>query len=141
MKQSTHESFSREEAATPGSDRAFGLVMAAACAVLGVLNGWHQGRLWPWMLGGAALFLLGAGFRPSALRPLNMLWMRLGFLLHKIVNPIVMGLLFYGTIFPTGLMMGLRGRDLLRLKRDPGADSYWIARAPGPAPESMRDQF
>src|SRR5215475_584126 len=141
MKQSTHESFSREEAATPGSDRAFGLVMAAACAVLGVLNGWHQGRLWPWMLGGAVLFLLAACFRSSALRPLNMLWMKLGFLLHKIVNPIVMGLLFYGTVFPTGLLMRLRGRDLLRLKRDPGADSYWIARAPGPAPESMRDQF
>jgi hypothetical protein len=93
------------------------------------------------MLGGGALFLLAAYFRPSALRPLNMLWMKLGFLLHKIVNPLVMGLLFYGSIFPTGLMMRMRGRDLLRLERDPGADSYWIARAPGPAPESMRDQF
>ena len=141
MKQSTHESFYREEAATPGSDRAFGLVMAAAFVVLAVLNGWHQGRLWPSMLGGGALFLLAAYFRPSALRPLNMLWMKLGFLLHKIVNPLVMGLLFYGSIFPTGLMMRMRGRDLLRLERDPGADSYWIARAPGPAPESMRDQF
>src|SRR5262249_32194049 len=141
MKQSTHESFSREDAAAPGSDRVFGLVMAAACAVLAVLNGWHQGRSWPWMLGGAGLFLFAACFPASAVRPLNMLWMKLGFLLHKIVNPIVMGLLFYGTVFPTGLMVRLRGRDLLRLERDRGADTYWIARAPGPAPESMRDQF
>jgi len=37
--------------------------------------------------------------------------------------------------------MRLRGRDLLRLKREPAADTYWIARSPGPAPESMRDQF
>ena len=48
MAQSTHENFSRDEAVAPGSDRAFGLVMAAALAVLGALNGWHQGRLWPW---------------------------------------------------------------------------------------------
>jgi len=53
----------------------------------------------------------------------------------------VMSLLFYGTILPTGLVMRMRGRDLLRLKRDPHAKSYWIARPPGPAPESMRDQF
>jgi hypothetical protein len=34
------------------------------------------------------------------------------------------------------------GKDLLRLKREPGADSYWIVRQPpGPAPETMKDQF
>ena len=75
------------------------------------------------------------------LHPLNRLWMRFGLLLHKVINPIVMGLLFYGTILPTGLVMRLRGKDLLRLKREPGAESYWIARTPGPAPETMRDQF
>ena len=44
--------------------------------------------------------------------------MKLGLIMHRIVNPIVMGLLFYGTIFPTGLVMRMRGRDLLRLQRD-----------------------
>ena len=29
--------------------------------------------------------------------------------------------------------MRMRGRDLLRLKREPASDSYWIARAPGPS--------
>jgi hypothetical protein len=141
MNQSTHESFARDEAAAPGSDRTFGLVMAAALAVVSLLNGWHLGRLWPWTSVAAVLFLLAAWLAPSSLRPLNRLWMKLGLILHKIVNPIVMGLLFYGTILPTGLIMRLRGRDLLRLKRDPAADSYWITRTPGPAPETMRDQF
>jgi hypothetical protein len=141
MKLSTHESFARDEAAVPGSDRTFGLVMAAALAVVSLLNGWHLGRLWPWTSAVVILFLLAAWLAPSALHPLNSLWMKLGLLLHKIVNPIVMGLLFYGTILPTGLVMRMRGQDLLRLKREPGSDSYWIARTPGPAPESMRDQF
>ena len=141
MAQLTHESFVRDEVTTPGSDRTFGLVMAGALAVLALFNGWHHGRLWPWMLLAAALFLVLGLLRPSLLHPLNRLWMMLGLLLHKIVNPIVMGLLFYGTILPTGLVMRLRGRDLLRLKRDPAAETYWITRTPGPAPETMRDQF
>jgi hypothetical protein len=115
--------------------------MAAALALLALINGWHSGRLWPWELILAALFLSAASFRPALLHPLNRLWMKLGLLLHKIVNPIVMGLLFYGTIWPTGLAMRMRGRDLLRLKREPDADTYWIARPPGPLPETMRDQF
>lgn len=141
MNQSTHESFVRDEAAQPGSDRAFGLVMAGALALLSLVNGWHLGRVWPWTLAAAMLFLIAALLWPSSLRPLNRLWMKLGLLLHRIVNPIVMGLLFYGTIWPTGLVMRMRGRDLLRLKRDPSAASYWIARVPGPAPETMKDQF
>jgi hypothetical protein len=52
-----------------------------------------------------------------------------------------MGLLFFGTIWPTGLIMRMRGRDLLRMRREPASDTYWIAREPGPQPETMRDQF
>jgi hypothetical protein len=85
--------------------------------------------------------LAAAWLKPSALRPLNIVWMKFGLLLHKIVNPVVMGLLFFGTIWPTGLVMRLRGRDLLRLKREPSANSYWIARTPGPEPQTMKDQF
>lgn len=115
--------------------------MAGALGLLSLLNGWHHGRLWPWTLSATVLFLVAAWLRPSLLHPLNRLWMKLGLLLHRIVNPLVMGLLFYGTIWPTGLVMRLRGKDLLRLKREPDAESYWIARTPGPAPETMRDQF
>jgi hypothetical protein len=141
MSQSTHENFTREEAPLSGSNRTFGWVMAVALALVSLVNGWHLGRLWPWTLCAAALFLVAAWIRPSSLHPLNRLWLKLGRLLHRIVNPIVMGLLFYGAILPTGLAMRLRGKDLLRLKREPGAESYWIARAPGPSPETMREQF
>ena len=76
------------------------------------------------------------------LRPLNIAWTRFGLLLHAVVNPVVMALLFYGTVLPTGLVMRALGRDLLRLRRDPAAESYWIARQPpGPAPDTFKDQF
>ena len=139
---STHEAFERDEEVVAGSDRSFGLVMAGALAVVTALNAWHAGRIWPWTAGLAALFLIAALARPALLNPLNRLWLKFGLLLHRVVNPVIMGLVFYGTVLPTGLVLRAMGRDLLRLKREPEADSYWIVRTPpGPAPETMKDQF
>src|SRR6202163_3128463 len=121
MTQSSHEVFVRDEKVAPGSDRSFGLVMALALAVVTALNAWHSGRLWPWTGGLAALFVAAALLRPALLHPLNLIWLKFGLLLHRLVNPIVMALLFYGTVLPTGLVMRMMGRDLLRLKRQPDA--------------------
>jgi isoprenylcysteine carboxyl methyltransferase (ICMT) family protein YpbQ len=78
MNQSTHENFSREEASSPGSDRTFGLVMAGVLALLALINGWHHGRLWPWELSLAALFLAAAVIKPVVLHRLNRLWVKFG---------------------------------------------------------------
>src|ERR1700739_1746956 len=104
MKQSTHEVFSREEKVVAGSDRSFGLVMAAALAAVTALNGWHAGRMWPWTGGLAVLLLAAALTRPEVLNPLNRLWLRFGLLLHRVVNPIIMALVFFGAVLPTGLV-------------------------------------
>src|SRR4051794_3050163 len=142
MKQATHEVFVRDEKIVAGSDRSFGFVMAGALALVTALNLWHDGRLWPWTGGVGVLFLAAALLRPTILNPLNRVWLKFGLLLHGVVNPIVMGLVFYGTVLPTGLVMRALGKDLLRLKRQPEAASYWIVRQPpGPAPETMKDQF
>jgi hypothetical protein len=142
MEHSSHEVFFRDEKVVAGSDRSFGLVMAAALAAVTALNAWHSGRLWPWTGGLAALLLAAALLRPAVLHPLNLVWLKFGLLLHRVVNPVLMALIFYGTVLPTGLVMRMMGKDPLRLKRQPGADSYWIVRKPpGPSPETMRDQF
>jgi hypothetical protein len=110
--------------------------------LLALINVWHAGRVWPWTGTVATFFLVFAFVRPAALRPLNWLWFKFGLLLHKVVNPIVMAVVFFGAVVPTGLVLRLLGKDPLRLERQPDANSYWIERRPrGPAPESMKDQF
>jgi len=142
MTNTSHENFSRDETAIAGSDRSFGVVIAAAFAVISLISGWNGGRLWPWTGGLAVLFLAAALLYPASLNPLNRLWFRFGLLLHKVVSPIIMGLLFYSTVMPTGLIMRAIHKDLLRLKWNPDEDTYWIVRRPpGPAPETMKDQF
>ena len=142
MANQTHESYLRQEATVPGSDRSFGMVMAAAFALLALINFWRVGHAWPWTGALAAVFFVFACLFPTALRPLNRMWFQLGLLLHKVVNPIVMALVFFGTVLPTGLIMRALGKDPLRLKWQGDANSYWIERRPpGPAPESLKDQF
>lgn len=142
MNNPTHEAFSRNDNVLSGSDRSFGIVMAAALVAAAVFDFWQAGRLWPWSSGMAALLLAMALIRPRILGPFNRLWLKFGLLLHRVVSPIVMAVLFFGTICPTGLALRAIGRDPLRLKQEPEAASYWIKRQPlGQPTESMRDQF
>ena len=90
----------------------------------------------------AGVFLAAGLLVPKVLKPLNRLWFLIGLGLHKVISPLVMGLLFYLTITPMALIMRLMGKDPLRRDFEPEAKSYWIERRPaGPAPESMRHQF
>jgi hypothetical protein len=137
-----HEDFSREQAVQGSSDRAFGLTFAAIFALFAL---WPLVRHRParsWALAVAVVFLVPALVRPHVLGPLNRLWLRLGLLLQRLVTPVVMALLFYGTVTPIALVLRLLGKDLLRLRVDRGAASYWLERRPpGPAPDTMRNQF
>lgn len=138
----THETFEREETVKGSSDRGFGLVFAAVFAVIGLWPLIHATLPRWWSLGIAAAFLAVSLIRPALLAPLNRLWMRFGLLLHRIVNPIVMGLLFYVVLTPFGLVLRLLGKDPLRRGFDAAAATYWIQRLPpGPAPDTMKNQF
>jgi hypothetical protein len=137
-----HEDLSREEQVEGSSDRVFGLVFAGAFLVIAGWPLWRaEGPRW-WALGVAVVFALVALVKPALLSRLNRLWMKLGMLLGKVVSPIALGILFFGVLTPVGALLRLGGKDPLRLKRDPGADSYWIPREPpGPPPDSMTNQF
>lgn len=137
-----HESYERSEDVRGSSDRSFGIVFAVVFAVIGLLPLLFGGgiRLWSLAVGGA--FLLAALAFPSVLAPLNRIWLRFGLLLHKIVSPLILGIMFFLVITPMGVVMRALGKDLLRLRFDKAAPSYWIDRIPpGPPPESLKDQF
>jgi hypothetical protein len=139
-----HEDLTREEEVHGSSDRSFGLVVAAFFAIVGLgplLHGSLASIRW-WALGVTAVFLALALLWTAPLRPLNRLWLRLGLLISKIVSPIVLAMLFYATVTPVGVLMRAVGKDPLRLRRNAATASYWIPREPpGPAPDSMKNQF
>jgi hypothetical protein len=137
-----HEDFTRDDETLVGSERAFGVVMAVVFAIIGLFPLWGDGAVRLWALLIVAAFLFFAVFWPVALKPLNIAWFRFGLLLHKVVNPLVMGLVFFTTLVPTALIMRLLGKDILKMRPDPSLKSYWIERSDGgPKGETMRNQF
>jgi len=137
-----HEPRPAPPATQGGSDRAFGIVFTIVLAVIGI---------WPALFGGmprwgvcaAAVVLAGiTALRPRTLAPLNRLWTRFGLVLHRIVSPCVLALVFFLVVTPIGVVMRLCGHDPLALRLDRSADGYWTKRpAVGAAAGSMAKQF
>jgi len=125
-----------------GSERSFGVVFAIVFAIIGTLPLIRGGELRHWSLLVAAAFLGLGLLAPGILRPLNILWFKFGLLLGRIIAPIVISLLFFIAVTPTALIMRLLRKDLLSLKFDRKAKSYWINRSKTDNPMgSMKNQF
>lgn len=125
-----------------GSERSFGVVFAIVFSIIGTWPLFSGGEPRIWILLVAALFLGLGFFRPRVLRPLNILWFKFGMLLGRIVAPIVISLIFFIAVTPTALIMRTLRKDILRLKLDKHAKSYWITRSKTEYPMgSMKKQF
>ena len=86
------------------------------------------------------IFAAMALLEPSRLHKLNQLWARFGLLLNKIISPLVLIILFYIVFLPLGLLLRFVKKDILNLKMDKSATSYWIDSAQFEE-TSMKDQF
>lgn len=124
------------------NNRPFGLIFAGIFVVIAA---------WPILFGGdfrewagviATAFAAAALIFPMALGPLNRAWAMFGQVMHKITNPLLMGLVFFVTVVPTGLILKLLGKDPLKRKLDHNTHSYWIKRdAHEITKESFDNQF
>jgi hypothetical protein len=132
-----HENLEREALPLP-SDRSTGLVFTVVALIVAYLWRNNETVLYS-ALAIAAGFSAVSLLIPRILRPLNILWMRFALVLSKIVNPIVMLVLFAIAIVPAGLLMQI-GYDPLRRKRSDDNGSYWIERESS-LESSMRNQF
>ena len=144
MKPSFHEDFSRAEDVKGSTDRGFGLTVGGILLLIAAVRTYLHGFGWlqP-ALGVIGLALIALGLvAPRSLSGLNRAWTRLGLILFRVVNPVVLGLVYFVVLMPLGLAMRVSRRDPLNLKFDPRAESYWVVREPpGPAPETMINQF
>lgn len=102
----------------------FGLVIVTIFGVLLPLLMGLSYRLWPWLVG--CVFVLWALAAPASLGPFYRLWMRLGLVLNAIMSRLVLGIVFFLAVLPTGLVLKLRGIDPMRRKADAQARSYRV---------------
>ena len=92
-------------------------------------------RIWSIIV--SLIFLTVTIIKPNLFKFLNKLWIKFGILLGKIISPIVMGLVFFFVVTPSGIIVRILKKDVMGLKR--GASSYWINRED--KLQSMKKQF
>jgi hypothetical protein len=137
MAREFHESYQQAAVKLP-SDRSTGIVFACVALIVAALWRNTPAVLW-WSLGAAAGLALVSLTMPIVLRPLNWLWFRFGLLLHKVMNPLIMFLMFVLVFVPGGFLMRL-WHDPLGARRK-GGSSYWVERARDKNAGSMTNQF
>ena len=93
-------------------------------------------RLWSLII--AVVFLILGLINSKILTPLNLIWFKFGIFLGKIVSPIILALIFFFVVTPTGLILRLMGKDVINLKYNKNK-SYWIEKSEPKS--SMKDQF
>src|SRR5690349_17535105 len=91
-----HETLTDERPVPGSSDRGFGYIFAGLFAFLGIARLWRNqpGAYW-WLLAALVVFLL-AQFAAPLLGPFNRVWRRFGLALSRVVNPVILAMLFFG---------------------------------------------
>ena len=121
------------------SNRSFGLLFFVVFLIISLwpLNYEEDLRLWALFL--SLIFLILGLLNSKLLTPLNKLWLRFGIILGAFISPIIMGLVFFVVVTPTGIIMRFFGKDSLRLKMSKNIDSYWLNREK--TKSTMKNQF
>ena len=71
-------------------------------------------------------FLILGLINSKLLNPLNLLWFKFGILIGSIVSPIIMGIIFFLVVTPTGIIIKMFGKIMLDSGFDKNKKSYWI---------------
>ena len=120
------------------SNKSFGIVFTV---VFGLIAFWplikgNDIRLWSLII--SIIFLVLGMINSKILTPLNKLWFKFGIFLGNFIAPIVMSIIFFLVVTPTGIIMKLLGKDLIKLKKN-NEKSYWIEKKN--IKSSMKNQF
>jgi len=121
------------------SNRSFGIVFFVFFLIVAFwpLKNGEDLRVWSLII--SFIFLLLGLINSKILTPLNKLWFKLGIFLGNFISPIVMALVFFLVVTPTGIIMRLFGKNLLRINKMKNVKTYWIK--VDRKNSSMRNQF
>ena len=120
------------------SNRSFGIVFFIVFLFVALYPLTYSGEIRIWSTIISLIFLVLGLLNSRILTPLNKFWFKIGIFLGKIISPLLMGIIFFLVVTPTGLIMRLLGKDVLNLKYNKNK-SYWIEKK-GPK-SKMKNQF
>ena len=121
------------------SNRSFGIVFFIFFLILALWPILNDGKILYLPLILSFIFLLLGAFNSKILTPFNKVWMKFGLILGNIISPIVMGVIFFGIITPTGIILKIFKKDILMLKIKTNNHTYWLTK--DNSYQDMKNQF
>ena len=121
------------------SNKSFGIVFFIVFLIIGLYPLINQEEFRVWAIFISLIFLILGLINSKLLTPLNKAWIKFGILLGNIISPLVLGIIFFLIVLPTGLLMRLLKKNFLGLKFDKNLQSYWINKEKQLS--SMKNQF
>ena len=121
------------------SNRSFGVVFFIIFFLIGIYPLLKNGDIKIWFIIISIVFLILGILNSKILYPLNKIWMKIGYFLGMIVAPLIIMLIYFGIVTPTGFLMRILNKDLLNLKKDRNKKTYWIHKEN--SKNSMKNQF
>ena len=109
--------------------RKFGVTIGSSLLVLTAILTWQNRGGAAIATGGIGVLLFLAGLTiPTLLVPIERWWMKMSLTISKVTTPIVLGVVYFAVMTPTGVIMRrLRGNPLVRREAEGG---FWIRRNP-----------
>ena len=107
------------------SNRNFGIVFSIVFLIISIWPILNQNEIRIWSIIISLIFLILGLINSKFLSPLNKAWFKFGLILGSIIAPIVMGIVYFLVVTPTGLIMKALGKDILGLKKNKN-NTYWL---------------
>lgn len=121
------------------SERNFAFTFSAIFILAALYFGFYTNPLFfALAVPGVVIFFIGI-LCPAWMAVPNKIWFNFGLLLHKIFSPLFVGVVYCLAIIPTGLFLRIFRKDVLNLRFDKEARTYWTNRPK--TLSSMKNQF
>tara|TARA_B100002019_G_scaffold259652_1_gene245191 strand:+ start:135 stop:515 length:381 start_codon:yes stop_codon:yes gene_type:complete len=122
------------------SNRSFGITFGCVFLIVALyLFKVHENLNSSLIIGVFSIIFFILGFLNSKLLHfLNFLWFRFGIVLGKLVSPVILSVIYFFVVTPTGIIMKILRKDLLSLKFN-NKNTYWTNK--NNSKSKMKNQF
>ena len=108
--------------------RKFGITVGTVLILIGALLYYLGKSSSIYFITAGGILVLAGLLVPKLLKPLNRVWMILAIILGWIMTRVILIILFYLVVTPTGILARIFRKDFLKLQFDKSAGSYWELR-------------
>lgn len=108
--------------------REFGLTIGAILLILGGVSLWRGKHIYPYLFSAGAVFIGLGLILPGILKLPQKIWIGFSIVIGFFMSRLILAILFYAVITPTGLFLRFFGKDVLDQRIEKSKVSYWVKR-------------